>query len=95
MSSYERWRMQGSLVWWCMLLLVLGSTLQLVELADVHAVVGVEMLRTTALQESTIKKEVYIVVIEGEPVVAYNGHLPGFTGTAKFFTRKWKSRHHR
>jgi hypothetical protein len=78
-----------------MLLLVLGSTLQLVELADVHAVVGVEMLSTTALQESTIKKEVYIVVIEGEPVVAYNGHLPGFTGTAKFFTRKWKSRHHR
>ncbi len=94
MSSYERWRMQGSLVWWCMLLLVLGSTLQLVELADVHAVVGVEMLSTTALQES-IKKDVYIVVIEGEPVVAYNGHLPGFTGTAKFFTRKWKSRHHR
>ncbi len=94
MSSYERWRMQGSLVWWFMLLLVLGSTLQLVELADVHAVLGVEMLSTTALQES-IKTDVYIVVIEGEPVVAYKGHLPGFTATAKFFTRKWKSRHHR
>jgi hypothetical protein len=32
---------------------------------------------------------------DAEYDVAYKGHLPGFTGTAKFFTRKWKSRHHR
>jgi hypothetical protein len=42
-------------------------------------------------------REVYMVLVVGEPVVAYKGGLPGLTGTAELFmTRRWrKSRHHR
>ncbi len=43
------------------------------------------------------RREVYMVLVVGEPVVAYKGGLPGLTGTAELFmTRRWrKSRHHR
>ncbi len=42
------------------------------------------------------RREVYMVLVVGEPVVAYKGGLPGLTGTAELFmTRRWrKSRHH-
>jgi hypothetical protein len=43
------------------------------------------------------RREVYMVLVVGEPVVVYKGGLPGLTGTAELFmTRRWrKSRHHR
>ncbi len=43
------------------------------------------------------RREVYMVLVVGQPVVAYKGGLPGLTGTAELFmTRRWrKSRHHR
>jgi hypothetical protein len=43
------------------------------------------------------RREVYMVLVVGEPAVVYKGGLPGLTGTAELFmTRRWrKSRHHR
>jgi hypothetical protein len=47
-------------------------------------------------KNSTVRdSEIYIVVIEGDPVVNYNGSLPGLVATAEFYSHAWRAHHHR
>jgi hypothetical protein len=47
-------------------------------------------------ENSTVRdSEIYIVVVEGDPVVNYNGSLPGLVATAKFYSHAWRAHHHR
>ncbi|CAM6038984.1 unnamed protein product [Sphagnum compactum] len=48
----------------------------------------------TLLQNVVRDSEIYIVVIEGDPVVNYNGNLPGLVATAEFYTHAWRAHHH-
>ncbi len=39
--------------------------------------------------------EVYMVLLEGQPVVAYKGGVPGLAETAQLFTQRWEFLPHR
>jgi len=46
-----------------------------------------------ASTDVTESLEVYMVLVSGQPVVAYKGGLSDLNATAQLFTRRWKSRH--
>jgi uncharacterized SAM-binding protein YcdF (DUF218 family) len=86
--SSSNWQMQ---VQWCLVLC------WVVLLLLVLAVLGKETMEkkssSGASTDVTESLEVYMVLVSGQPVVAYKGGLSDLNATAQLFTRRWKSRH--
>jgi hypothetical protein len=72
-------------------LLLLGLVVVvLLDLVLCEAAAEIESKNSTVTDS-----EIYIVVIEGDPVVNYNGSLPGLVATAEFYSHAWRAHHHR
>ncbi len=86
--SSSRWQMQ---VQWC---LVLCWVVLLLLVLAVHGKETMEKKSTSgATTDVTESLEVYMVLVSGQPVVAYKGGLSDLNATAQLFTRRWESRH--
>jgi hypothetical protein len=86
--SSSSWQMQ---VQWC---LVLCWVVLLLLVLAVHGKETMEKKSSSgASTDVTESLEVYMVLVSGQPVVAYKGGLSDLNATAQLFTRRWKSRH--
>ncbi len=90
MSLSRRWSPAVAGVAATYLLIVGSVVVVLLDLLLCEAAAEIESKNSTVRDS-----EIYIVVIEGDSVVNYNGSLPGLVATAEFYSHAWRAHHHR